>query len=138
MGEGVSQMSKGTKRHFSDEIKRQAVDDYVSGRKSAAQVAAELEIGQSMVYRWRADLQAQARGERIESLEAQGINPGQARRIIELEEQLEVYQKKVAQQAVEIDLLKKIQGSANSQPESELTGLINTIKQLDRKKGRVK
>jgi transposase-like protein len=127
-----------TKRQFSDEVKRQAVDDYVSGRKSAAQIAAELNIVQNMIYRWRKQLQAEDRGERIEALESQGMDQRAARRLLELEEELELYQKKVAEQALQIDLLKKLRGLGTCLPESELTGLINTIKASARKRKPVK
>jgi transposase-like protein len=131
-------MSKKTKRHFSDEVKRQAVDDYVSGRKSAAQISAEVGVVQNMIYRWRAELEAKDRGQRIDQLESQGVDPKAAKRMLELEEELELYQKKVAQQSIEIDLLKKLRGLGTCLPESELTGLIGTVKRLDRKRGRGK
>jgi transposase-like protein len=39
-------MGKRSKRKFSEEIKRKAVDDYVSGRKTAAEVASGIDIAQ--------------------------------------------------------------------------------------------
>ncbi len=126
------------KREFSDEQKIKAVDDYVSGRKSAAEVAAELQIGTNMVYRWRAELEARAKGERIETLIAEGNSLQQARRIQELEDELAEYKKKLAEEIVINGLLKKLQTSTHSQPESELTGLIKTMKSSARKNGRAK
>ena len=61
-----------------------------------------------------------------------GLSTQAARKILSLEAELKEYQKKVAQQAVIIDLLKKLQTSTNYQPESELTGLIDTSKKLAR------
>ena len=73
------------RRHFSNEIKRQAVEDYVSGRKTVAE-----------------------------------------------------YQKKVGEQAMIIDLLKKLRNLTCSQRESELSGLIATMKPSGRRKGGAK
>ena len=126
------------KREFSDETKTRAVDDYVSGRKSAAEVATELQIGTNMVYRWRGEIEARAKGERIEALIAEGNSLQQARRIQELEDELAEYKKKLAEEIVINGLLKKLQTSTHSQPESELTGLIKTMKSSARKNGRAK
>lgn len=125
-------MAKKPRRQFTDEQKRTAVDDYVSGRKTAAQVAAENDVPVGVVYRWRVQLDEQAKGARIGELEAQGMSPQMARRFQQQEAEIEEYQKKVAQQAIIIDLLKKLQTSTNFQPESELTGLIDTTRKLAR------
>lgn len=131
-------MNKGKKRQFSDEIKRQAVDDYVSGRKTAAEVATELGIQKNMIYRWRAESEANAKGVRIEELVDEGHSVQQARKILELEEELLEYKRKLAEQILINDLLKKIPSSRTSRPESELTGLINTMKSSARRKGPAK
>ena len=60
------------KRKFTDAIKRAAVDDYVSGRKSAAQVAAAHEVSVSHVYKWRTQLDEKAKGLAVEELEGEG------------------------------------------------------------------
>jgi transposase-like protein len=125
-------MQKRTRRHFSDEQKRQAVDDFVSGRKTAEQVGAENGVPAGMVYKWRVQLDEAAKGARIDELEAQGMSTKMARRFQQQEAEIEEYQKKVAQQAIIIDLLKKLQPSTISQPESELTGLIDTTRKLAR------
>jgi transposase-like protein len=131
-------MNKGKKRQFNDEVKRQAVDDYVSGRKSAAEVAAELGIVQNMIYRWRAQFEAQAKGDRIDELVDEGHSLQQARKILQLEEELAEYKRKLAEQILINDLLKKLRDSRASQPESELTGLIATMKSSARRKGPAK
>jgi transposase len=127
-------MSKKQRRSFSEEVKRQAVDDFVSGKKSAAQISAEFNVSGNMVYKWRAELNAKARGEKIETLESQGFDPKLAKRFLELEDEIAIYKTKIAEQAVHIDLLKKLRGLGISQPESELTGLINTMKASARKR----
>lgn len=125
-------MSKKPRRQFTDEQKRKAVDEYVSGRKTAEQVAAENGVAIGMIYKWRVQLDEKAKGARIDELEGQGMSAKAARKIQQMEAEIEEYQKKVAQQAVIIDLLKKLQGPTSSQPESELTGLIDTTRRLAR------
>ena len=123
------------RRHFSDEIKRQAVGDFVSGRRSAAEISAELGVTQGVIYRWRVQLEEQAQGIRIGELEAEGRSPEDAKQIQRLEEELAEYKRKVGEQTLIIDLLKKLRRSGIYLPESELSGLIDTIKSSARRKG---
>ena len=131
-------MEKKLRRRFGDEQKRKAVDDYVSGRKSAQQVAEENGVEVGVVYKWRVQLDENAKGARIEELEATGLSTQAARKILAQEAEIAAYQKKVAEQAIIIDLLKKLQPSTISQPESELSGLLDTIRKLARSKRPVK
>jgi transposase-like protein len=131
-------MQKRIKRKFSEEQKRKAVDEYVSGRKSAEEVAAECGVTSGMIYKWRIRFDEQAKGIRIEELESQGMSTQAARKILEQQAIIEAYEKKVAQQAIIIDLLKKLQTSASFQPESELSGLIDTTRKLARSRKPVK
>lgn len=126
------------KKQYSIDIKKQAVADYVSDHKSITQVASEHGVTPSHVYKWKIQLDEKAKGVRIKDLEAQGLSTQAARKILQLEAEIEEYQKKVAQQAVIIDLLKKLQTPASSPPESELTGLIDTTKRLARSRKPVK
>ena len=119
-------------------MKQKAVEEFVSGRKSAALVAAECGVTTAHIYKWRVQLSERAKGARIEELEAEGMSNQAARKILEQQAIIEEYQKKVAQQTIIIDLLKKLQTSGNYQPESELTGLIETTKKLARSKKPVK
>lgn len=123
-------MAKKSRRKFTEEQKRAAVDDYVSGRKTGEQVASELGIHSTMVYRWRVEFDEKAKGIKLHELEAQGMSREAARKILEQQAIIEAYEKKVAQQAIIIDLLKKLQTSTISQPESELTGLLDTTRKL--------
>ena len=127
-----------TKKTYSLEMKQKAVEEFVSGRKSAALVAAECGVTTAHIYKWRVQLSERAKGARIEELEAEGMSNQAARKILEQQAIIEEYQKKVAQQTIIIDLLKKLQTSGNYQPESELTGLIETTKKLARSKKPVK
>ena len=131
-------MTKKSRRKFTIEQKKKAVDDYVSGRNSAAQVAAHLGVDPQMIYRWRVQFDEQAKDERINELESEGHTRSQAKRIQQLEDEVAEYQKKVAELTIANDLLKKLRMSRNYQPESELTGLIATTRKLDQKRRRVK
>lgn len=126
------------RRTFSDEVKRKAVDDYVSGRKSAADVASELQINENMIYRWRAIFEAEASDARVEELVSEGSSVQQARRIQQLEATVAEYQKKLGEMALIQDLLKKRLHSTTSQQWNELTGLIETLERSARKRERVK
>ena len=126
------------KRFFSDEQKRQAVDDYVSGRKSATAVAAEYDVFPGQIYKWRVQLESQIKDDRIEELEDKGLPPEEARRIQRLEDELNEYKRRLAELALENDLLKKLRGLKTSRSESELNGLIDIIRQSGRRKGPAK
>ena len=129
---------KKPRRKFSFEQKKQAVDDYVSGVKPAPQVASELGITTQCLYSWRVQFDDAKRDLRVSELTSTGLDSAAARRMQLMEEEIVHYQKKVAEQAVMIDLLKKLRGLKTCQPESELSGLIATSKKWDRKSGRVK
>lgn len=126
------------KARFSRATKLQAVDDYVSGRKTAAQVAAEMGTTPGAIYKWKVWADEQAKGERIAALEAEGHDIDAARRIQQLEAELTEYQKKVGEQAVIIDLLKKLQTSPSSRPASAVSGLLATMSPSGRKRKRVR
>lgn len=126
------------RRKFSLEQKKKAVDDYVAGVKPAAEIASELGITTQLLYSWRVQADDTKRDSRVSELTTTGLDPAAARRMQLMEEEIAHYQKKVAEQAVMIDLLKKLRGLKTCQPESELSGLIATTKKLDRKSGRVK
>lgn len=126
------------KRKFSDEIKRKAVDEYVSGRRSAAQVAAEHGTSVNSVYTWRVQLDEKAKGAQLGELEAGGRSPEDAKMILELRAERDAYQKTVGEQTLIIELLKKRLQSTSSQQRSELTGLIETLERSVQRKGRGK
>jgi transposase-like protein len=125
------------RRKFSDAVKRAAVDDYVSGRKSAAQVAAANEISIAQVYRWKVQLDEQAKGAADDGLEAAGLSREHARAFREMQAERDTYQQKVGELTVIVELLKKRLMSTSSQQRSELTGLIETLERaaLKRKPG---
>ena len=126
-----------TRREFSDAVKRAAVVDYVSGRKSAAQVAVEYSVSVGLIYRWKIQLDERAKGASISELEGSGMNRESARALLEMRAERDAYQRMVGEQAVIIELLKKRLMSTSSQQRSELTGLIETLERaaLKRKRG---
>ncbi|NDD92544.1 hypothetical protein EBZ37_10710 [bacterium] len=128
---------KKPKRQFKPEDKAKAVDDYVAGRRSAAQIAVELGCSPNLIYRWKAEAEADHRQQRASDLQASGVrDPRDVKRILDLEDELEAYKKTVAEQTVLIDILKKLDQSKTSQRESELIGLIRTTKNSDPKRKR--
>lgn len=128
---------KKTRRKFTKEEKDTALEDYLSGARTAQQIAEDLGTDVQSIYRWKVAKEEKAKGVRIDELLSEGSSLAQAKRIQLMELEIEAYQKKVAEQAVMIDLLKKLQ-CGSSQPESELTGLIRTTKESDRRKRRAK
>jgi transposase-like protein len=126
------------KRKFSEELKRKAVDDYVSGRKSAAQIAAENQMDVNNIYNWRVQLDEKAKGAEIDELVVSGRSREDARYVLQLKAERDAYQKTVGEQTVIIELLKKRLHSTNSQQRSELTGLIETLEKSVQRKGRGK
>lgn len=131
-------MTKKTRKKFTQAQRDKAVDDYLSGERSASQIAIDLDTDVQTIYRWKVLREEKHKGARVEELMDGGQTKDSAQRILELELEIEAYQKKVAEQAVMLDLLKKFRGLSHFQFESELTGLIKTTKKLGRKKGRAK
>jgi transposase-like protein len=121
-------MGKQTRRSWSRQQKQEAVSDYVSGRQTAAEIAADMDVPVGQVYRWKTQLESRKEVERLDELEREGQSPEDARRIRDLELQLEEYKRKLAEQTLINDLLKKVVDSKSSQSERELTGLINTAR----------
>lgn len=94
------------RRKFSEELKRAAVDDYVSGRKTATQIAAENEISVSHVYKWKIQFDENAKGARVDELESTGVSREHAKELLEIKAERDAYQRMVGEQAVIIELLK--------------------------------
>lgn len=127
-------MARKYRKRFTPEQRNKAIDEYVSGSKSAQEVAEELGTDVANIYRWKTVREEKAKGSRIDDLIGEGNTLAQAKKILELEAEMEEYKKKIAEQLIIIDLLKKLQTSNSSAPESELTGLIRTSRKLDQKR----
>ncbi len=131
-------MTKKTRRKFTNEQRNKAVDDYLSGERSAQQIAEELDTDVQTIYRWKVTREEKSKGVRIDELIEEGNSRDQAQRILDLEFEIEEYKKKLAEQVLMVELLKKSPRSKPLVQESELTGLIKTTRKLGRKKGRAK
>jgi len=122
------------RRKFADAVKRQAVDDYVSGRKSVSQVATALGVSSGHIYKWKTQLEEKAKGAVIDEIESTGRSRADAKLIAELRAERDEYQKMVGEQAVILELLKKRLLSTSSVERSALTGLIETLELAARRK----
>ncbi len=122
------------KRKFADAVKRAAVEDYVSGRKSVGQVAAANGVSTGQVYKWKTQLEEKAKGAVIDEIESSGRSRQDAKLIAELRAERDEYQKMVGEQAVILELLKKRLLSTSSVERSALTGLIETLELAARKR----
>lgn len=131
-------MTRKVRKTFPKEVKNQAIDDYISGEKSALQIAEEIGCDVQLIYRWKVTREEKAKGLRLEELVDEGCNRAMAEKLLEKELEIEAYQRKVAEQAVIIDLIKKLQTSTPFQRESELAGLIRTSKSLEALRRRAK
>ena len=126
---------KKIRRSFTLAEKKKAVADYQSGKKTARQIAEAFKSGDlNLVHRWKYELEEKSTGERVEELKSNGYAAAAARKIRELEAEIIEYQKKVAEQAVIVDLLKKLQSQNSSVFEKRSSGLSETIRQLDPKR----
>lgn len=104
-------MKKRSKRKFTEEEKRKAVNEYVSGKRSAEEIATELGVIPQYIYNWRVRFDELAKGEHIASFEAQGVDPKMAKLLAEKDEELRAYKEKVAELSLHVDLLKKLHPS---------------------------
>lgn len=116
-------MSKSYKKH-SDEFKNRAVQDVLTGGLTLSEVGRKYEVSPALVKYW--------------CQKAQGIKPVQGRfqteektqRERELEKEVERLKVKVADQVMELDLLKKL--SSWVQKKRELDTDVITASNLDR------
>jgi transposase-like protein len=122
------------RRKFTDAIKRAAVDEYVSGRKSAAQVAAAHGVDVGHVYKWKTQLEERQKGSVVQELESEGRSRADAKLIADLMRERDAYQKMVGEQAMIVELLKKRLQSTSSVERSALTGLIETLERAVQKR----
>lgn len=127
---------KRVRRTFSIEDKQKAVFDYTTGKRSVADIAAEFQVTQKVVYSWKTQLEDRARGIREDELASEGHHPQDIRRIIQLEEEVKLYQQKLAETMIHVDLLKKLHPSY--QQLKNANGLDEIKRILDQSKRRAK
>jgi len=109
---------KTTRKYYTTEYKKKIVGEFEAGALSAEQIAERERIDRAQIYKWKTQLEAKARGERIEALESAGHNPDDIRRILELEDELAAAKEKIAELAMANDFLKKIHPSFQSERKS--------------------
>ena len=129
-------MSKKKVKEITQQQKDNAVEEFLSGAKSAEVLAREFNVSTRTIYKWKTLKEEKTKGDRIEQLVAQGNSKKSAVRILNLELENEEYKKKLAEEIIKVELLKKIHFP--SPRENELTGLIKTTKKLDQRRRRVK
>ena len=126
-----------SRKHYDLEYKRRIVQEYLQGDITAGALAEREGIERGQIYHWKVQLEVRARNARIETIaDTEGVSFDQARKIRELEEELEATQKKLAQTILECDLLKKVHQDYPSARSS--SGYIETKQLLARSKGRRK
>lgn len=128
---------KKSKQHYDPEYKHRIVQEYLQGGIKSAALAEREGIERGQIYKWKIQLDNQGRSARIEEIaDTEGVSFDQARKIRELEEELEATQRKLAQVVLECDLLKKLQPSSPYARRS--SGYIETKQLLARSKGRAR
>ena len=134
---GPNEHSNQKKKHYDLEYKRRIVQEYLHGAITAQSLAEREGLERGQIYNWKVQLEVKARNARIETIaDTEGVSFDQARKIRELEEELEATQKKIAQTILECDLLKKVYQNSPSARSS--SGYIETKQFLARVKGRQK
>ncbi len=111
-------MTRKVRKTFPKEVKNQAVDDYISGEKSAMQIAEEIGCDVQLIYRWKVAREEKAKGLRLDELVEEGCNRAMAEKLLEKELELEEYKRQLAEQVVINGLIKKLQTSTLFQRES--------------------
>lgn len=132
---------KKPRKQYDIEYKRRIVQEYLRGEISTNALAEREGLERGQIYHWKIQLADQARNARIETIaDTEGVSLAQARKIRELEEELEATQKKLAQLAVENELLGELVKKTNpSSPYARRSSSYADIKiALGRSKGRVK
>lgn len=99
---------KKPRKQYELEYKRRIVQEYLQGGIKSGEFAAREGIDRGEIYKWKTQLENLARRERVDELVEGGASAEQARRIRELEEQLQATQQKLAQSVVERELLEEL------------------------------
>jgi transposase-like protein len=131
---------KKPKKHYDLDYKRRIVQEFLAGNIKSAALAEREGIERGQIYKWKTQLDNLARRERIAELVEDGTSMDQARRIRELEEQLQATQKKLAQEVVERELLEELvkKTDPNSAFARRSSSFIDIKNALARSRGRSK
>ena len=94
----MSSSKKKSYRQHDLDYKRRIVQEYLRGDIKSADLAAREGLDRGQIYKWKIQLDNRQRNDRIEAIaEEEGVPLDQARKIRELEEELEATQRKLAQ-----------------------------------------
>lgn len=129
-------MNKQSRKKYDLEYKRKVVQEYLSGSKTAAEIAKAEGLEAVQIYTWKTQLEQRDRLEKIEALVDGQTSLEQAKKIVELEEELEAYKAKVADLTMINDLLKKTFPASVFEKKSSL--YIDIKRSLNRKERRAK
>ena len=124
------------RRQFTPEFKKEILDKYYKGEITAAQLASEYNLLVETIYKWKYEMEGRRPKERAKELQEEGRSPADIRFIMQLEEELSEYKKKVGELSLENELLKKLRG--DSQPTRNVSGLLKIKQELDQLKKRAK
>ncbi len=126
---------RGNKAIVTREQKLKAIEEYKAGLKTAKQIAEQFgSMNKNLIHAWKYEVEEKAKGERVDELKNTGCSSEAAKRILELEQEVVEYQKKLAEQVLINDLLKKLRMQPNFQPEKSASGLTEIIRNLNQKK----
>jgi len=110
----IKESSGKTRRKFDSTFKREAVRNWLASGKSAAVVAQELGLSESLLFAWRKLLSPSDAGGRV----AAGRRPAAA----DLQAQLDAARREVRHLREQRDILKKTLGILSEPPTSALNG----------------
>lgn len=133
--------SKKSRQTYDLQYKRQIVAEYLRGEITTNALAEREGIERGQIYRWKVQLDSKARDGRIEEIaDSEGVSLDQARKIRELEEELEATQRKLAQLSVENELLGDLvkKTNPNSQFARRSSGYTEIKSRLGQPKGRAR
>lgn len=136
----MSSSNKKPRKQYDVEYKRRIVQEYLQGGIKSGDLAQREGIDRGEIYKWKTQLENLARRERVDELVEDGASVDQARRIRELEEQLQATQQRLAQSVIECELLEELVKKTDpSSPFAKRSSSFVDIKNaLARSKGRSK
>lgn len=132
--------SKKPRKQYDLEYKRRIVQEYLEGGIKSVDLAKREGIDRGEIYKWKTQLENIDRRDRVDELVDGGASAEQARRIRELEEQLQATQQKLAQSVVERELLEELvkKTDPNSPFAKRSSSFVDIKNALVRSKGRSK
>lgn len=95
-------------------------------------------MAQGQIYQWKIQLEEKRVKGRVSDLESSGMSPSEARHMQRLEAENEALKKKLAEQVIMVDLLKKLQTSTDYQQLKNENGYDEIAALLAQSRKRVK